>query len=83
MADPPFRAPWTAEQVAALNRWQSTPHVHPFTCPNPHEDNDGDGRELTATPAGWVCLHCGYTQNWAHPFMFDDPPPPPFPWYRQ
>jgi len=57
-------APWTDEQVAALNRWQGNDAVHPFTCPNSHQ-----GRELTATAKGWVCKGCGYKQNWAHDFM--------------
>lgn len=57
-------APWTAEQVAALNRWQRLGYVHPFTCPN--------GWNLVATTAGWVCPGtCGYTQDWAHDFMAD------------
>jgi ribosomal protein S27AE len=29
-------APWTDEQVAALNRYQKLDHVHPFTCPHIH-----------------------------------------------
>jgi len=24
---------------------------------------------LFATEAGWVCLDCDYTQNWAHSYM--------------
>jgi hypothetical protein len=54
-------APWTAEQVEALNRWQASGVWHPFTCP------DGHG-PLMATPTGWTCM-CAYTQGWAHAFM--------------
>lgn len=67
------RAPWTTEQVAALNRWQAGP-MHPFTC-----FNWGDGSHrwatdlgvLVATEQGWVCPDCNYTQDWAHEFMLD------------
>lgn len=61
--------PWTAEQVEALNRFQKAGFMHPFTCPDSH---DGD-RDLTATPDGWICLKCGYTQKWAHAFMLEEP----------
>ncbi len=27
---------------------------------------------LMATKEGWICLVCGYRQNWAHPFMSQD-----------
>lgn len=59
------KAPFTTEQVRALNRWQSLGYVHEFTCEC--------GRRLTATPAGWVCVgkDCDYTQDWAHDFMAD------------
>lgn len=60
-----IRAPWTDEQVAALNRFQGYGFVHPFTCQNHH---DGD-RSLVATRDGWVCPHCDYTQDWAHEQM--------------
>lgn len=59
-----IRAPWTKEQVDALNRFQRLGFVHEFTCPEPHED-----RTLVATPHGWRCLICGYTQDWAHESM--------------
>lgn len=54
-------APWSDEQVERLNAWQTRGDVHPFTCP--------EGHDLRATTGGWVCGHCAYTQNWAHPFM--------------
>lgn len=68
-------APWSYEQVAALNTWQRTDHVHPFTCPYPH----AVPMALEATINGWVCpaRACGHTQSWAYDFMFE-PIPPPF-----
>lgn len=60
-------APWTTEQVSALNDFQDSGVMHPFTCPRPHTAS----MELVATPDGWVCpfLSCDYTQNWAHAAM--------------
>jgi hypothetical protein len=59
-------APWTPEQVDALNRYQQAGRFHPFTCPEGHGS-------LTATADGWVCSlgidRCDYTQNWAHEFI--------------
>lgn len=63
-----LRAPWTPEQVAALNRFQREGGMHPFTCGGDHESH----HVLVATPDGWVCPDrpvCGYTQDWAHWFM--------------
>lgn len=58
-------APWTAEQVAALKRFQGDRSVHSFTCECGHID-------LVPTEDGWVCPNgCGYTQNWAHSFMLE------------
>lgn len=56
-------APWDQATVDALNRWQTDGQFHPFTCTS--------GHDLVATPAGWVCPigACGYTQDWAWPFM--------------
>ena len=64
------RAPWTAEQVASLNGFQASSRWHEFTC--------ACGALLIAEPAGWVCGRpgeqggpCGYTQDWAWPWMAD------------
>lgn len=57
--------PWSVEQVAALNRYQSAGWMHPFTCPSGHG-------ALLATSTGWTCSGCDYTQQWAHDFMFLD-----------
>lgn len=62
------QAPWTADEVVALNRHQQKGHLHPFTCPYQH----GGERVLVATEVGWVCPECDYTQDWAHAFMFED-----------
>ncbi len=59
-------APWTDEQVAALNRYQHNDRVHEFTCPNLCAD-----RTLIATREGWVCACGGYRQDWAHRFMLE------------
>jgi hypothetical protein len=70
MSDDRITAPWSAEQVDALNRFQRAHFMHPFTCPG--HDGGGD-RDLVATRAGWVCCHCDYRQDWAHSFMLDKP----------
>jgi hypothetical protein len=65
---PRSEAPWTAEQVEALNAHQDNGSMHPFTCPGDYEECEGH-RELVATCNGWTC-QCGrYTQTWAHAFM--------------
>lgn len=61
--------PFTAAQVAALNRRQMDGRSHAFTCAN-----RGDGAHvgeglLTATTAGWVCPACDHTQGWAWAFQ--------------
>lgn len=70
--------PWTTVQVAALNRFQQARFMHPFTCGGDHGTKDD--RVLTATPDGWVCLKCGYTQKWAHAFMLEEPIDPLASW---
>jgi len=60
-----INAPWNRETVAALNAFQSSNgRFHPFTCPR-----EGHQADLIATPDGWVCPQCDYTQMWAHAFM--------------
>lgn len=39
-----------------------------------HGTEGGDRGLLLATPGGWVCPSCGYTQGWAHGFMAADLP---------
>lgn len=69
-----WRAPWTVEQVVALNALQDDPYAHGYTCPgNGHRGCAAHGRMLTATPDRWVC-NCGrYRQTWAHALAA--PPP--------
>lgn len=73
-----LRAPWTVEQTAALNAWQTNGRFHPFTCGNDRGDakhrayaeaHGGDLGQLMATPNGWFCPACDYRQDWAHEFM--------------
>lgn len=62
-----LKMPWSAEQVAALNRRQNNPELHPYTCGGNRTDADhldGEGR-LVATPEGWKCPFCDYRQDWA------------------
>lgn len=63
-------APWTPEEVQALNRFQSAGRMHPFTCP---EHTPGSPM-LVADEDGWRCSdpyneECTYRQDWAHQFM--------------
>lgn len=37
----------------------------------------GPEHALVATTDGWKCETCDYTQDWAHPFMMQEPPPDP------
>lgn len=67
-------APFTREQVVALNEWQRAEWLHPFTCRD-RDDHVGGG-ELVATVSGWVCPQCPYTQDWAHRFMLTTPANP-------
>lgn len=77
---PKVKAPFTVEQVAALNRWQQRGDVHPFTCASgnrmdaAHEiyqagHPDQDYGQLVASVNGWFCPVCSYRQDWAHAFM--------------
>jgi hypothetical protein len=61
-------APWTEEQVAALNDWQRLGYVHEFTC-----GGENCREALVASLAGWTCPRpdCTYTQSWAWDFMMD------------
>jgi len=71
---PKGQAPWTDEQVAKLNEFQSCDHAHPFTCPG---EGGCPSRNLIATNEGWVCACGDYTQDWAHEGMFLGAPPNP------
>ncbi len=65
-------APWTPEQVAALNRYQQLRDFHPFTCGSGRRQDEfhlDDQGVLLATESGWVCPYCDYTQDWAIAWM--------------
>jgi hypothetical protein len=72
-----IEAPWSVEQVVALNQWQERGDVHPFTC---GAGDSGTHPVLVAHHDGWHCPACIYRQNWAHDFMAlssPSPAPPP------
>ena len=58
MANPIF----TDDQIKSINAYQAARVYHPFTCGT----NGCKVRVLRATPHGFVCDGCGYTQDWAH-----------------
>lgn len=73
-----INAPFTPEQVKALNEFQNRVDWHPFTCDGDRQDeahkayqakHGGDFGQLVATAEGWVCPVCDYKQSWAHDFM--------------
>lgn len=72
-------APWTPEQVAALNAYQRCGQMHPFTCGKRDRHRSTNAGVLVAVEHGWTCpaLGCDYRQNWAHPFMATGPWPRP------
>jgi len=77
------KAPWTPEQVAALNEFQTAENGHPFTCGGNRTDKyhlDGQG-VLVATVYGWVCPYCDYEQDFAYDMMFKPVSPPP--WHKK
>lgn len=59
-------APWTDEQVAAIQRWQDNKWVHPLTCKH------HSGEPLKVTREGLRCDHkgCDYTQDWVPQVVF-------------
>lgn len=71
-------APWTGEQVAALNRYQEGGWFHPFTCARCRDADERwpspDEHLLVATNDGWACPTCDYTQGWAWRMMTEPPP---------
>lgn len=63
-------APWDEQTVIELNDYQRYSMQHAFTCGNLKHTGRGQN-VLVATPEGWVCEGCDYTQLWAHAFMAD------------
>lgn len=82
-----FAPIWTEAQCEKLNEFQRAGHMHPFTCGGDRGDEahrvhakrhrDRDRGLLVATPFGWRCPVCKYTQTWAHGFMFEGAGPNP------
>ena len=66
-------APWTADEVAALKRWQHSPAVHPYTC----TQRMAHLKDVVLVPTiqGWVCpvRDCKYTQSWCREESFNAP----------
>jgi hypothetical protein len=57
--------PFTEDQVASLNAYQTDGRLHPFTCKN----GSCPVRTLQAAEWGWTCPGCTYTQSWAYDWM--------------
>lgn len=66
------RAPWTPEFVERMRLLQLRDDLHGYTCGNRGDGNHANDGLLVPTEAGWHCLYCSYTQNWAH--SMSDPP---------
>jgi len=63
-----IEAPFTDEQVEAINLYQKNGVFHPYTCGGNRTDGkhlDGEGI-LVATKEGLKCPYCDYTQNWVN-----------------
>ncbi len=67
-----IKAPFTAEQIDGLNKWQLAGYVHEFTCAKSHKPYSS--RVLEARTEGWFCRGCNaIVQDWAHDFMAEGP----------
>ncbi len=75
--EPPFygmekiTAPFSEDQVNALNHYQEHTNFHPFTCwgvgcKKLYQNNGG---KLMATPEGWICPCAEFKQDWAYKIM--------------
>jgi hypothetical protein len=64
------RAPWTPEQVDALEKRQIRADRHPYTC------GEHSSLPLVPTRLGWMCWKpgCSYRQDWAHAADMDTQP---------
>lgn len=69
MSDAIITAPWSEDQVAALNAFQVSGVAHPFTCEGEHQQH----QTLIAELDGWHCPDpdCSFTQDWALSVMAD------------
>lgn len=66
------KAPFTDEEVEALNFYQTHGNAHPFTCCSYNGCNrdEHNGGMLIANNKGWVCPCGKYKQKWAYEEMF-------------
>ena len=71
-----IKAPFTKEQVEALNKYQKSGPSHPYTCNREPKECEVQGEDrdytkdgvLIATEAGWVCPCGKYKQDWCHDY---------------
>ncbi|MFI7510492.1 hypothetical protein ACIBSS_27110 [Micromonospora aurantiaca] len=77
---PKVHAPFTAEQVALLRRWQAAPTATHMRCPR-HGNVRRKSSDLVPDVSGWRCafrtpdcpdLACSYTVDWAYAGMLDE-----------
>ncbi|MBQ1022968.1 hypothetical protein [Micromonospora sp. C95] len=77
---PKVHAPFTAEQVALLGRWQAAPIAAHMRCPR-HGDVRRKSSDLVPDVSGWRCafwtpdypdVACSYTVDWAYVGMLDE-----------
>lgn len=63
-----IKAPFSAEQIAALNDYQYW-NSKPLTCKNGHKHPPmyalGAQGMMVATQRGFICPYCDHTQDWA------------------
>lgn len=68
-------APFSQEQVEAINYWQNGPG-HSFTCCSYNDcerDKQPKHGQLIATIDGMICPCGDWKQNWVHDCMIEDP----------
>lgn len=66
-----MKAPWTTQEVEALNYMQHCGMLHPYTCDRRNDGNHPDNAVLVPTKDGWVCPHCSYKQDWFRGDVFE------------
>ncbi len=66
------KAPFTADQIEAFNRFQQSGQFHPMTCGNRHLHTAPDDEGvLVADENGLHCPTCNYRQDWCHSFQLE------------
>jgi hypothetical protein len=61
-----IEAPFTDEQMQALQAYQDNPYVHDYCCPERHP--------LQVTRDALVCKNCHYHQVWAYEIDIESDP---------